>query len=484
MKFRGIGLAHLLFLGFTATMITGPAQAVEDFELDWGLIKDPRIRETLYDLYDQSYFSGIVRLVTNRNYIDMGAEKDLGKLLLSALYLGYGMPDRTQEILLDFSDRGVESELQNRLWYYLAKYYYQQGNLTEAATSLQQVHGALEGDLENERLTLRAELLSKESKFKEAARVLRAINGDSARAVFGRYNLGILLLRSDSTEAGIRTLNEVAQIKSLDPSIIALVEQANLSLGSHYLRVNAPNEAKKPLLQIRLDSPLAPKALLGMGWSYAAAENYNSALVAWSELLKYSVADPAVLEGYLASGYAYSKLLAVSQALDQYEKSSVIMKTELRRVDSIIQSVYEGTMMDLVVNQEPLSESGWFGEMTSIPEIPAKSYLVNFFASHEFQEAYKDYRDLRYLSDQLQDWTHSMEKYSGMSITFRESYLNRIVTQQTKISSLQEKSRAFMQQITVDHLLGQKELINNNLKQARFQMAQILDQAGREMQGE
>ncbi len=473
---------HTLLAGLLIFLAQCPAQATEDFDLDWGRIKDPRIRETLYDLYDQSYFSGIVRLVTNRNYIDLGAEKDIGNLLLSTLYLGYGMPDRAQDVLLDLSDRGVGSELQNRLWFYLSKYYFQQGNLAKARTSIQQVRGALNGDLENDNLALQAELLSQEDKFEEAARVLRKVEGDSARALFARYNLGILLLRTGNSEDGIRALRQVAQIQSLDPAIIALVEQANLALGSYYLRNNEPNEAKKPLLQIRLESPLAPKALLGMGWSYAAADNYKSALVAWGELLKYSVSDPAVLEGYLASGYAYNKLTAVNQALDQYEKSSVIMKTELRRIDSIIESVKDGMLLDRVLDNAPLSEAGWFGEMTALPEIPAQSYLVDFFATHQFQEAYKDYRDLRYLANQLQEWTTAMEKYSGMSITFRESYMNRIVTQQTKIAKLLGTSKAFVQQITIEYLTQQKNILGENLKQARFQMAQILDQAGHEPQ--
>ncbi len=468
-----------LTLALTGFATCHAAGAAGDLELEWGHVDDPRIRETLFDLYDQSYFTGIVRLVSSRNLIDLGKEKDVGNLLLSALYLAYGIPGQAQSILLDMSDRGVSSELQNRLWYYLARYYYQQDDAVKARTALQQIRGDIDGDLDTERLSLSANLLSREEKNSDAVRTLQRIKGDNARSLYARYNLGVLMLRTGKTDEGIKVLSQLTAVRSLEPDVIALAEQANLALANHYLRNNDPVQAKKALMEIRLDSPLAAKALLGMGWTYAATDNYQSALNAWNELLKYSVSDPAVMEGYLASGYAYSKLQALNQALDQYEKSSVVMKTEMRRVDSIVETVRDGSILDRILDREPLTEAGWFGDMKSLPEIPAQSYLLDFFATHQFQQAYKSYRDLRFLSGQLSEWMSSLDKYSGMSITFRESYLKRTVDQQTKVARLLEKSRAYIQQITIDYLQQQKQLIEENLKQARFQMAQILDQAGR-----
>ena len=42
-----------------------PAHAALD--IVWGDIQDPRLREAIFDLNDEEYFTGIIRLVTNRN---------------------------------------------------------------------------------------------------------------------------------------------------------------------------------------------------------------------------------------------------------------------------------------------------------------------------------------------------------------------------------------------------------------------------------
>lgn len=472
---RLLQMLSLLLLSVTLAM---PVAAHAEMDLEWGKIEDPRIREALFDLYDQSYFSGIVRLLANRNQIEQGEEKTISDLVLASLYLAYGIPDGARDIMLDIADRGISSELQNRIWYYLAKYYFQNGQPEKTHTALSQVRRDISGKIKDDYLLLYATVLASENSNAKAIDLLSSIQQDSQTALYARFNKAIYLIRMGKPADGLSELEKLSKVQSVDPEIISLQEQARLSLASYYLQNNKPEEARKLLVEIRLDSPLAPRALLGMGWAYAAMDKQKAALVAWNELAKHGASDPAVIEGYLASGYAYGQLEALNQALSQYEKSSVIIKTEIRRINSIINSVQEDDLVNVILDSEPLTENGWFGDMKTLPQIPARSYLLDLFASHTFQEAYKNYRDLKYLSSQLNDWMDKLEKHSGMSVTFRESYLNRILKQQTRTSKMLEKSHRYMAQVITHYLEQRRGILETHLKRARFQMAQILDQAG------
>lgn len=471
------GLSRLGFLlaGWILIFSNVPA---DDMNLEWGKIEDPRIREALFDLYSQDYFSGIVRMLSNRNYIEQGQEKTVADLLLATLYLAYGMPDNSRNIMLDAADLGISSELQNRIWYYLAKYFFQNGQLNKTHSALAQIRRSISAPVKNDYLLLYADVLANENSNKKAIEILSKIDGKDQTSMFAGFNKAILQIRTGKTDAGLGALEKLTRIESTDTDIISLQEQARLSLASYFLQNNEPDRAKKELVEIRLESPLAPRALLGMGWAYSAMNKQKSALVAWSELAKHGVTNDAVVEGYLASGYAYGQLKALSQALAQFEKSSVIIKTEIRRVKSLIKTVKEDDLVKLILEAEPLTENGWFGDMKTLPQIPAQKYLLSLFATHSYQEAYKNYRDLKYLSNQLTDWMDKLEKHSGMSVTFRESYMNRVIKQQTRTAKMLDQTHQHMAQVMTDYLIARLITLQSYLKRARFQMAQILDQAG------
>lgn len=470
------GTRRLVLASALGLSLSGPAGA--ELILDWGQINDPRIREPLFELYDESYFSGIIRLSVNRNFTELGDEQTLADLVLAALYMGYGMPERCRELLLKLDDRRVSSPVQYRLWYYLAKYYYQRGIIDKAQLALTQVNERQLGELHSDYLLLRAELEAPRAPNR-AIKTLKRIKSEDKAIHFANYNRAVLLMRQDKMLPGIRILRELSNLNTLDQDLLALSERASMTLARHFLKTNNPGEAKNFLSLIRLESPLTRQALLGLGWSYAGLQDFESALAAWEELGRQDISDPLVLEAHIAKGYALSKLKSTTGAMEQYEKTTVMIKTEMRRISSIQESIRNGIIMDTIIDREPLTEAGWFADMTSLPDIPARPYLVEFFSSHRFQEAYKQHRDLKYLAGQLRDWTEAMQRYDGLSNTFRESYMKRIIDQQARLSALQDKSRAYLEQITLEYLDQRRGQLDELLKQARFQLAQILDQLGR-----
>jgi hypothetical protein len=57
---------------------------------------------------------------------------------------------------------------------------------------------------------------------------------------------------------------------------------------------------------------------------------------------------------------------------------------------------------------------GWGWHLKKLPTTDESRYLLDLIASHPFQEALKNYRDLRYLHANLQKWSHDIGTFSDM----------------------------------------------------------------------
>src|SRR5207253_5756751 len=64
--------------------------------------------------------------------------------------------------------------------------------------------------------------------------------------------------------------------------------------------------------------------------------------------------------------------------------------------------------------------------LRDLPEMPHANHLAQVLAQHEFQEAFKNYRDLRFLSKNLQGWADSLGVFGDMLATRREAFAQRL----------------------------------------------------------
>ena len=58
--------------------------------------------------------------------------------------------------------------------------------------------------------------------------------------------------------------------------------------------------------------------------------------------------------------------------------------------------------------------------------MPHASHLNQVLAQHEFQEAFKNWRDLRFLSKNLQGWADTLGIYNDMLSNRRQAYADRL----------------------------------------------------------
>ncbi len=465
----------LLLLACTLT------RPVSGMEIVWGDVQDPRLREAIFDLEEEDYFAGIVRLVTNRNFIDVGADKDNVSLLLVALYLGYGMPDVAKELLSEELDKNSKIDLQNMLWLKLAQARYQRSQFADANTALTQIRGKMPRESDIERRLLYALVLIQQKQPKQAAEVLNVIDlkGSVNSTAFVRYNLAIALLKLNRIGEAMVQLKLLSEMNSAQKDLLALRDQALITAGYSLLKNKDPAQAKTYLEQVRLDGTLSGKAMLGLGWAYSIMDKHKLSIAAWSELGKRNISDPSALEATLAIPYAYSKLEAYRQAAEHYETAINDFVAADKKLDALMSSVRNGKTLAVILKQGPMAQPTAMQEYRKVTDPADLQFLAPLLMSYEFQEAHRNYQDMQTLNAKVQQWINALEKAKNVSPSFRESYMGRLIKHQTEISNTSRDLEKYIKRLTLTHLNTQKERLNRYASQARFSMAQIYDQAAR-----
>ena len=390
-------------------------------------VQDLAYGEVLFYFFQDDYFSALTRLLAAQARGEVTHHEAEAELLLGGLYLSYGQHLLAGEIFERLLEQAVDAEVHDRAWLFLAKIWYQRGYLPEAQAALARIKNELDADLEPERQMLSARVFMEQGRFDEALTVLTAWHDPEAEWVgYAKYNIGVTLVRLNRVADGAAVLDAVGQLDPSNPEILGLRDKANLALGYAWLQAERPLEAKAPLQRVRLNGPFSNKALLGVGWSDAALENFDSALVPWMELQQRSLLDPAVQEALLAVPYAFSRLGADEQAAAHYLDAVAAYAAELLRLESSIDSIETGEFIAALLDPEVLDATGWQWRLTGLPESNETRYLYELLASHRFQEGLKNYRDLQFLRGNLDQWLQSLGAFDDILDTRQRAFDQRL----------------------------------------------------------
>jgi tetratricopeptide (TPR) repeat protein len=390
-------------------------------------VRDLAYGEVLFYFFQDDYFSALTRLLAAQSRNELTHHATEAELLLGGLYLSYGQHRHAGEIFERLLEQSVDPDVHDRAWLFLAKIWYQRGYLDEAHTALARINSELDADLEPERQMLAARILMDKGRFDEALISLQLWDDPQAEWIgYAKYNIGVSLVRLSRVAEGARILDEVGRIAPSNEEGRGLRDKANLALGYAWLQADRPLEAKAPLQRVRLDGPFSSKALLGVGWSDAAVDSFDTALVPWMELQERSLFDPAVQEGLLAVPYAFSRLGADDQAADHYLDAIATFDAELQRIESSIGSIEGGRFVAALLDDETLDASGWQWRLAALPDSDETRSLYELLASHRFQEGLKNYRDLQFLRGNLERWQQSLEAFDDILDTRQRAYQQRL----------------------------------------------------------
>ncbi len=416
-------IALCLFLAIS--LLPAAATAAES-RADPTVVMDAHFGEVLFYFYQEDYFPAIVRLLAAKKQTQMENHVDESELLLGGLYLSYGHHQRAAEIFERLLVDNVETDIRDRTWFFLAKIWQQRGYLAESQNALDRIENELPDPLEEERQMLQAQLLIDNSQHDQAIALLQDWPGDNAWSNYAKFNLGVAMVRSGRVNAAATILDELGDLNPYTEELSSLRDKANLALGYAYLQDGQPLAAKGPLQRVRLEGPFSNKALLGVGWADAEIDDYRRALVPWMELRGRDLLDPAVQESMLAIPFAMAKLESISQAADHYLNAIEAFYEETSRIDQAIDRIESGELMNSFLDQNPTATTGWYWKLEELPVGPDSRYLYHLLATHKFQEGLKNYRDLHYLWNNLDDWQQSVVVFRNMLDTRELAYDERL----------------------------------------------------------
>ncbi|MCE4552926.1 tetratricopeptide repeat protein [Roseateles cellulosilyticus] len=394
------------------------------------LVKDPHYGDTLFHLYQDQYFTAITGLMASQHFERVSRHADEAELLRGGLLLSYGLHREAGEVFTRLLAQTAAPPVRDRAWFYLAKIRYQRGLLAEALDALGRIGTRLPPDLDEERVLLYANALLANQDAAGAARLLNGATQRPGAGLYARYNLGVALVRGGDVASGRRWLDELGRAQSppmpATEEYRSLRDQANLALGFALLRDDKPADAAAMLQRVRLDGLQSDKALLGYGWALAAANRHDEALVPWNELLRRGTRDAAALEAHMAVPYSYAQLGAFGQALARYNDAIAFYGQEDAALNESISAIRAGKLLDGLLAANPGVEMGWFAGIRQLPDMPHAGHLTDVLAQHEFQEAFKNLRDLQFLAGNLQDWQDKLAVFDDMLANRRQAYAERL----------------------------------------------------------
>jgi hypothetical protein len=401
------------------------------------LVKDPHYGDTLFHFYQEHYFTSVTGLMVSQHFNRVAKHADEAEVLRGGLLLSYGMHKEAGDIFALLIEKGAAPPVRDRAWFFLAKIRYQRGLYAEADDALGRIEKNLPPDMEEERVLLKAHVLMARGDYAAAAVVLNGIpevakeisKGATSASLYARYNLGVALVRSGNADAGGALLDQLGKAPTppqATEEFRALRDKANVALGFAALQADKPENAGTYLERVRLNGVQSNKALLGFGWAFASTKNHKQALVPWTELSQRDASDSAVLEASIALPYAFGQLGAYGQALDRYTAAIAVFERENTGLDESIAAIRAGKLVEGLLERNPGEEMGWFWNINELPQMPHAGHLTQVLAQHDFQEAFKNYRDLQFLTRNLQQWKDSLGVFGDMLDNRRKAYAERL----------------------------------------------------------
>jgi len=389
-------------------------------------VQDLSYGDVLFYFFQDDYFDSITRLLAARELGRMPHSEGEAELLLGGLYLSLGEHVEAGNIFQTLLAGKTSEAVRNKAWFYLGKVWYQRGYLEESERALRQVSDHIDQRISAERYMMLAQLMLREGRYDDAIAALSSWHGARDWTAYAQFNLGVALVRQGRLPEAITYLDRVGRIETRSEELLALKDKANLALGFALLQAKRPAEARPVLERIRLEGPFSSRALLGVGWADSSLGDFKRALVPWLALHRESLLDSAVQESFLTVPYAYNQLGAGGQAAEFYSSAIESYDAELKRIDGSIEEIRSGNLLDRLLNDDKKDTLTWYWQLKTLPDAPESRYLYSLLASNEFQEGLKNYRELNFMSRNLDDWREDLNAFDNMLETRQEAYNERV----------------------------------------------------------
>jgi len=395
-----LGLALLLFSAVAA----GEKQKVDD--LKYGVV--------LFDFYQHKYFEALVEF----EYADArGGIVGHGRypeLLKGGVSLSYGLDRQARDIFSALIAENTTQETQNRAWYFLAKMLYQRGDVSRAAENLNQIHGQVPTDIEQEYRYLATLVNIKLGQFDAAEAISKSFDKNSNYAPYLYFNLGVALGHKGQYERAIKNLQRVTDFVDENESSRRLADRAHMAIAFLLAEQNQFAQAYQQIRNVSVKGVYSNRALLGSGWASVNGQDYREALAPLTVLQNRSIAIPEVQEAVLLVPHVYEKLGVKGRAARGFISAYDRYGDALTQVSSARETLKEADVLELFVKNldEMLGDSDWFGTAPAVSLNSLSPFLFELMSDHSFQSVLKELRDLYAIRNNLKEWKQKRDDFN------------------------------------------------------------------------
>lgn len=389
-------------------------------------VKELPYGAALYDFFQEKYFTSATRLLVALEKDRVEIHRDEAELLLGGIYVAYGLFNEAERIFERLIGKVTTQDVANRAWFHLAEIFYHKGHREQAMRALARITAALPGELETRRALLLGNLHMQSKNYVAAIDTLENVRDTSVWGLYAKYNLGIAQARSGRYADAKISLTAVNKHAGAGREEAALRDKANLALGFAALQKKNHTEARAAFRRLRLQGPVSNAGLFGIGQAYYSTLQYEEALNYWGELAQRSLRGPAVFEAMLAVPQTYALLKAYPAAVKHYERAVSVYQSEIAQLEQTAAGISRTSLFEQQRAQEVTDELAWLWNPKALPDSMRQHFITELFASHEFTEALKNYRDLRFYANHLQQWLDNMTAFDSMLAMRRQAFEDRL----------------------------------------------------------
>lgn len=375
-------------------------------------VADLRYGVALYNYYQNHNLEAMTELMVAQKKGGIQGHGDNPEIMAGGFSMAYGMERHASEIFERLLDANRPQRTRDSAWFYLAQMRYLRGDWVAAEEAMTKISAKPHAELAPQAAGLRFNLAVQRNRMDEAAGILRA-NAKSPLAPYMHFNLGAAYSREGEFSTAIPYFQQLQKLPQLTPEYLGLYDKAMTAAGYAALLDKQYAQAIGHFSQVRLDSPLSNRALLGYGWAAVEQGDYELALRPWQQLARRSLVDEYTQEVLVAIPYAYEKMGYKNQALQEFRNAEAGYLAEIAQLRQVIGQV-QGYAIREALNIDRSTDINWLDHAQQQQLSPQLTYLITLFAREDFLGLVRELRDLLAIQNQFREWQSKLDFYSAM----------------------------------------------------------------------
>ncbi len=376
-------------------------------------VKDLKYGAVLFEFYQQKYFETLVEYNYAAEKGGIDNHGNYPELLKGGVSLSYGLDQQARNIFTRLIEENTTEQVMNRAWFYLAKMLYLRGDNEQSATTLANIRGAMQSDIDQEYRYLAALVNIRMGYFDEAEAISGSFDRDGPYAPYLYFNLGVSFGKEVDTARAVASLKKAASYRDGSSQLERLADRSHMAIAYLYAQDRDFPDAYEHIRQVNTTGVYSNRALLGAGWASINSESYREALAPLTVLEKRSMAIPEVQEAVLLVPHIHEKQGLDGRAAQGFITAYDRYSNALTHLDKARASLGDADVLELFVRNmdDMLEESDWFGTAPSVSLNSLSPFLLDLISDHSFQSVLKDLRDLYAIRNNLNGWKRKQDDF-------------------------------------------------------------------------